>query len=218
MSKFKFWSSPKKTKSESTDLRGLELEILAPDLKGLSKRISQIHDKVVLAATNAAINKAADKIKTKAAKEISNKTGIKPVLKIRKAITIKRSRINTLTATITARSIQNNLIQYAGTSKTKLKAFRKEKGVTATAWGKEKLYKGTFVVRGKSSGKLIVVSRRKGASRDSGWSKSIYGPSVPRSFSKQDINSTLIKHGHEEFHKEFERQVRWRMDKVMRKK
>jgi len=218
MSKLKFWSSPKKTKSKSTDLRGLELELIGPDLKGLSKRISQIHDKVVLAATNAAINKAADKIKTKAAKEISNKTGIKPLLKIRKALTIKRSRINTLTATITARSIQNNLIQYVGTSKTKLKAFRKEKGVTATAWGRTKLYKGTFVVRGKSSGKLIVVSRRKGASRGSGWSKSIYGPSVPRAFSEQHINSTLIKHGHEEFNKEFERQVKWRMDKVMRKK
>jgi len=192
------------------------------DLKGLAKKIGKINEKVVRASANAAINKAASEIKTKAALEISKETDIKPVLKIRKALSIQRSRVGTLTAVVTARSIHNNLIQYAGASKTKLKAFRKEKGVTAKAWGKEKTYKGTFVVRGKNSGKLVVVTRKKSASRsggqwNKGWSRSIYGPSIPKTFSEQKINSILIKHGREEFSKEFERQVRWRMNKIMRK-
>ena len=64
-----------------------------------------------------------------------------------------------------------------------------KKGVSSKVWGKRKIYKGTFIRRGKNSGKELVF-RGKG---DGKGIKALHGASLPREFVRQDMEKIFNK-------------------------
>lgn len=169
------------------------------DYKHLSKDIKE-------KAMVRAINHSATKANTQLVKLISAESGLKQKrirAKIRK---IKAGR-NTLTAILKPTTrLNTNLIEWVTTSQANRWLARKPgkkppKGVTANAWRSRRMYRGTFVIRGKFSGKPIVL-KRKGKK-----TSTVYGPAVWsefRHYSRQEASKAVDKY----FNKEFERQVK----------
>ena len=85
-----------------------------------------------------------------------------------------------------------------------------KQGVSSKVWGKRKIYKGTFIRRGKNSGKELVF-RRKG---DGKGIKAIHGASLPREFVRQDMEKIFNKKIKTRFPILFKRAVEFQMMKA----
>jgi len=190
----------------------MTLEIsIKHDLKRLRKRLSSLSDKVVVNITNQALNAAGKKMLTKSSRLVRDASGI-AIGKVKKNVKLRRSNRSQLRVIITAsRRKSNNLIEFVVPSKVKVGAFKKKAGVAAKGFGrkKAKIHKGTFIVRGRNSGKLIVVSRKSGSTgnRKSSWSKTIYGPNIQKIFIKDKNSKATLDAGLDVFGVEFKRQA-----------
>jgi len=189
----------------------MTLEIsIKHDLKRLRKRLSSLSDKVVVNITNQSLNAAGKKMLTKSSGLVRDASGI-AIGKVKKNVKLRRSNRSQLRVIITAsRRKSNNLIEFVAPSKVKVGAFKKKAGVAAKGFGRKKasIHKGTFIVRGRNSGKLIVVSRKSGASnRERGWSKTIYGPNIQKIFIKDKNSKATVEAGLDVFGVEFKRQA-----------
>ena len=69
-------------------------------------------------------------------------------------------------------------------------ARQTKKGVSAKAWGKRKLYKHAFIGSGRNSGKQLVFGKTRGNPKKL---KALHGPSLPREFHRQDMESLFNK-------------------------
>jgi len=184
------------------------------DLKRLRKQLRTLPDKAVKPTTNRALNRAGKKVHTEAVREISKRTGIKPQRKVRNVIKLTRSSFRTLRAKVTAFRYAPNLIEFVAPSKRVPGAFKKKKGVTAKAWGQKKEYKGTFIGRGRNSGKALVFKR---TSDKSAPIRTVSGPSVRRTFIERTVNKMLRSVGRETFIKEFRSDAEYRIHKHLNK-
>jgi hypothetical protein len=69
-------------------------------------------------------------------------------------------------------------------------ARQTKKGVSTKAWGKRKLYKHAFIGSGRNSGKQLVFGKTRGNPKKL---KALHGPSLPREFHRQDMESLFNK-------------------------
>ena len=82
--------------------------------------------------------------------------------------------------TIRIKSRYLNLIEFG--------ARQTKKGVSAKAWGNRKLYKHAFMGSGRNSGKRLVFGKTRGKKL-----KALHGPSLPREFERQNMESLFNK-------------------------
>ena len=118
------------------------------------------------------------------------------------------TRLNTNLIEWVTKSEQNKWLKRTKTRRGKAKLL--PKGVTSKAWNRPHLYPGSFVIKGKYSGKPVVISRRNNQRK--GWSRTLYGPAVWTEFSRysrDEARKAVNKH----FNKEFERQIKLLVDK-----
>lgn len=146
-------------------------------------------------AAVAALNRTATTARAVAAREISKETSL-PVNEVRKRVPLIRANKATLTAQIKAEPYAPNLIRY-GARETK-------QGVSAKAWGKRKIYRGTFI-----GNKGRTVFTRVGKSRLP--IKAVFGPSVRREFIRDHTLSAIKRTVADRFPIEFNRAMRARL-------
>ena len=177
------------------------------DIAALTKDLKAIKQSAVPKATVQALNRTGRGTKTDAVREVSKKTGIKqkdvrskidgPSDKFKHQAT-KLKQFATVDA---SEGRASNQINFVSPSLRKpnhfndrkiLKSGRrgkyKAKGVKARAWGKTKTYDGTFIGKGKGSGKYLVFARK---SSNRTPLKSITGPSIRVEFKAKPMQAKL---------------------------
>ena len=185
------------------------------DIKGATRYLNKVQRKVVPKAVSHALNKTASEIKTISAREIQQQTKLKQAY-IKKRISIKRSNRNRLEAVVIGHRGAPNLIEWVNKSQQRVGGISKRSkrykqgGVSAKAWGKNKVYHGSFVGRGRSSGKLLVLTR-KGAGNSV---KALYGPSVRRTFLQDRIERVQQREARRRFIKHFKRDMAYYLSRV----
>jgi hypothetical protein len=143
-------------------------------------------------AAATALNRVGTTAHAVAAREISQVTGLK-VSEVKRYVPLAKADRNTLTATLSAKPWAPNLIHFS--------ARQTRRGVSANAWRKRKVYKGTFIAN-----KGRTVFKRVGKLRLP--IEPVHGPSVPREFVKQHTLDAIRKTVGERFPIEFERALK----------
>ena len=176
------------------------------DFRQASKMFRSLPGLTETAATTA-LNKTITSVKWKATKIIAAKTGLKQKT-IRARLIIRKAIRNRLIAEVKANPRKiTNLIEFVSAAKSKPGAFRKKPGVTAKVWARKKEYKGTFIGRGKNSGKLLVF---KSGENQSGKRSSVAvrGPSIPMTFLTKEVEKVMVDVAGSEWRKHFDVQMR----------
>ena len=168
---------------------------ITSELKKLERDIGAIDKRVLPKARAQAINKTGPSVETAIIKKVSQDTKIKQK-DIRSAVKPRRFRASIQRPYFIINfedAKAGNLINFVPPSKRNHQFFRKRtkkgfkyKGVSANAWGNRKTYRGTFIGRGRGSGKLLVF-KREGRGLDVVW-----GPSPKQTFNKPE-NILLMK-------------------------
>jgi len=182
-----------------------ELDIRA-DFKRTRKALRFLEREAVDKAAARSINRAANKVAGTARREIAKKIGLpQKVFKRQVFIAIKANRFR-LIGMVRATGKHLNLIEFVTPARKAAGSFRKKSGVVAKAYRQRKTYKGTFIGRGKKSGKLLVFIR-EGEGRLP--VRGVYGPSVPKTFIQKEIERAMRRDAGITFNKEFERNIRF---------
>lgn len=180
-----------------------------------TKMLNIVERSVIPKATVNALNKTANSTKGKAVKAIAAPTGLKQKY-ISGKLDVTRASKSRLVARVSARKGAPNIIEWVNKRSQKLgrpgkrtKRFR-DGGVTAKAWGKTKVYRGSFVGSGRSSGKpLVYVRQGKG-----GKLKALRGPSIPRTFIEATVLKVMTGHATTFFVKRFDESVRYYLSRL----
>ena len=90
-------------------------------------------------------------------------------------------------------------------------ARQTKKGVSAKVWGKRRVYKHAFIGSGRNSGKQLVFGKTRG---DPKKLKALHGPSLPREFERQNMESLFNKKRKKRFPILFKRAVEFQMLKA----
>lgn len=176
------------------------------DVKRLTKHLRGVQREAIPRATARALNTTARQVQSQAVKALSKKTGLKQK-DIRVAMSRKKASWRNLLSAVIATGRAVNLIRFVTPAKRHSRAFLKRDGVIAKAWGKKKLYKGTFIGnRGRT------VFARKGKERLP--IKAIHGPSIPREMARPVIDRLLKKTIRKKFPINFERDMKFYLSRI----
>lgn len=177
------------------------------DIAALTKELKQVKESAIPKATVQALNRTGTGTKTDAVRELSRITGIKQK-DVRPKIDGPSDKFkhkatkNKMMATVdSSEGRASNLINFVSPSLRKpnhfnqrkvLKSGRrgkyKAKGVKARAWRNSKTYDGTFIGKGKDSGKYLVFARTSSSRTPI---KSISGPSIRNEFKSAPVQAKL---------------------------
>ncbi len=183
---------------------------IEPDFREVEKMLKDVPAKIIPKAASTAINRTAKKVRTVARRDVAKRMGLKQK-DVKASFKLQKSTQFTLTATITATGKPINLIKFVSPGRRNPNASRKKAGVKAKAWGKQKIYPGTFIGDAQTSGAPRVF-KRTGAGRLP--IKAVFGPSVPSVFVDDAVERGLRKKATEEFRKEFDRDLARRLAKL----
>ena len=150
------------------------------DARKLSKLLTKRQRKDIPRILTQALNRTATQVQSGAVKSVAKETGLKQK-DVKAAFKRTKANFRRLTATVAASGRHLNLARFA--------ARQTRRGVTAKAWGKRKLYRGTFI--GNTGRTVFVRSKRKGGIRG------VWGPSIPRTMlqraTRDAINDVVKK-------------------------
>ena len=150
-------------------------------IKQAMKNVKFVHQQYIPKALVPALNKVGAEVATQAKTELGNATGLK-VGVVAKKIGKDKARRGDEKYTIRIKSRYLNLIEFG--------ARQTKKGVSAKAWGNRKLYKHAFMGSGRNSGKRLVFGKTRGNPKKL---KALHGPSLPREFERQNMESLFNK-------------------------
>ena len=151
------------------------------NFKKALRDIGNVPRKYVQKAMVTALNKVGAEVVTQAKRELKDATGLKAGT-VGKKIAKDKARRGDETYTINIKSRYKNVIEFG--------ARQTKKGVSAKVWGKRRVYKGAFIGSGKNSGKQLVFGKTRGNPKKL---KALHGPSLPREFHRQDMESLFNK-------------------------
>lgn len=160
-------------------------------------RETQGEQRKVRLAASRAINRAADTGATTGARTISSKTKLK-VREVRTRISVRGSRPDYLIAEIEAHPYSPNLARF--------RATQNRKGVAASAWERRKVYMHAFIH--PRTGKVVTRTTDKRTPL-----KGLRGPSVPRTFMRDDVLKEIESKVVARFISEFDRDLTRRLSK-----
>jgi hypothetical protein len=164
----------------------LQVDVRA-DVEAAEKSLFNYERRVIPKATARALNTTARNVKTQGQRDIAKITGLK-VGEVGKEIWLSRATWGRLVAIVNSRRRAFNLIRFVAPSKRAIGAFIKAKGVKANPWRRSKVFDGTFIIRGETHGRLVVVAR---TSSNRYPLKGIYGPSIHIEFNRPAMRRAL---------------------------
>ena len=152
-----------------------------------------LRDKVIVGS----LNDTAKKAKSIAVRTIAKEMGV-PAKRIRGNLHVWRASRMRLLARLWGDGLPLPLIDF--------KARQTRKGVTATAYGKRRVYKRAFIA---TMGSHRGVFTRKGRARTP--VKELWGPGVPGTFADRVNQRAMTKAIKETFPKAFQRRLRYQL-------
>ena len=177
------------------------------DIKKLTKKLGILDPKVVRKATSSALNKTGSTIRAKAKRRIARLTGIKQAALNTKKIGGKpgiwfdKARSNKLVAEVGARGGARNLVHFA--------ARATRAGISAAAWGRRKIYRGTFLA---NQGRTVF--KRTGKARLP--IEPVWGPSISRTWLNAKLTAVYKRVARRRFSEVFPRELRFFANKASR--
>lgn len=183
------------------------------NLKNIERGLSEAQRKVIPAAANSAINRTARAMRTVAVKSVRKQIGARAKT-VRDAIKLERSTRRTLTAKLQFSKTPINLIEYLPKGKRVVGAFDSKPGVVARTPTKT-TYRRTFIALGPRSNKLQVFRR---LTADRGPLIAVAGPSPFARLKSRSTRRLLDKKGKEVFQGLLERDLKFRLAKLDKKK
>ena len=172
------------------------------NFKKALRDIGNVPRKYVQKAMVTALNKVGAEVVTQAKRELKDATGLK-VGVVAKGLKKDKARRGDETCTIRIKSRYLNVIEFG--------ARQTKKGVSANAWGKRKVCRGAFIGGGRNSGKQLVFKKLKDNPKRI---EALHGPSLPREFHRQDMESIFKKKIKTRFPILFKRAVEFHMLKA----
>lgn len=179
------------------------------DFKQVSKMFRALPGLTETVATTS-LNKTITTVKGISTKTIAKKTGLKQK-NIRARLVIRKAIRKQLIAEVKANPRKiTNLIEFVSAAKSKPGAFRKKPGVTAKVWARKQEYEGTFIGKGKNSGKVLVfkIGRTQSGKRGA---VAVRGPSIPKTFLTKEVEKVMENVAGKEWRKHFNEQMRWQL-------
>lgn len=168
--------------------------MISMDFSADFKRVERMFKnapKIVEKATVSSLNKTNKNILTLANRLIAKQTGLS-IRDIKKIMRTNKAKKNSLMASITSAGKELNLIRF--------KPRKTRRGVSATAWGKRKLYKGAFIA---NNGRTVFIRTSKNRLPI----KPVFGPSIPKTMRKQAITMALRLKTNEQWPKNFNKDL-----------
>lgn len=164
------------------------------DIAAARRQCRDKERQINLAAARA-INRALESGRSVATKEISRNTGIKPQRAIRDRLHVHRAYPDKLIGEIGVERWTPNLSRF--------NARQTKRGVTASAWGKRKTYKGTFL---GNAGRTVF--KRTGKARNP--IRPVWGPRLAKAFVEKQVRKALDLVARSRFVTEFRREIKRR--------
>jgi len=173
------------------------------EIESAARELNRLQRKAIPAATKGALNKTATQVRTVVKRDIAKTVGL-PQKTIAPSFKIFKSSTQSLRATVQASGKALNLIRF--------KAKQTRKGVAAKAWGKRKLYPGTFIA---NKGRTVFKRSRVRGSRVSRLPiEAVHGPSVPREFIRARVQRAMQQVVSTKFPQIFRNQIEYRLSKL----
>ena len=159
--------------------------------------MTTIERSVVPQATARALNRTAAEARTQVVRKLASQTGLKQK-SIREKLIVVRARRSSLVAELQVSGRPLNLLRFG--------ARQTKRGVSAKAWGKRRVYPGTFLGnRGRT------VFKRVGGKRLP--IKPVWGPSIPREFIRNQLDRTIGRVVRERFPVHFRQNMAFLLSK-----
>ncbi len=152
----------------------MKIDIKA-DVAAARRQLYSWQHSVIPKATAAALNRTGDHANTLTVRDLSDISGLKQK-DVRAAMRRVRAKWGNLEYRLAALGRALNLIRFG--------ARQTKKGVSASAWGKRKIYKSTFIA---NQGRTVFV--REGKARLP--IRAVHGPSLPREFGRAQFMNNL---------------------------
>lgn len=170
------------------------------DIASVRRQFGELGPQIELAAARA-INRAISSARTVAVRDLSKSTGIRPQAAIRDRLPIKQANARRLAAEIQVHAYTPNLARFA--------ARQTKHGVSAAAWGKRKIYRGTFLGnQGRTVFKRVGKERLPIAP--------VHGPRMAKEFIKPAVTKAMNKVAGERWRKELNHELARRAKMVRR--
>lgn len=186
------------------------------DISGAQRKLFNMENGVVRQAAARAINRTMSQVNTGAVRELKDEIGQTTGLTstgIKKSIRVVKATRRNLYGSLTPSGRALPLIGF-GARQTKA-------GVTAKSWGKRKTYKGAFIAKMPSGHKGVFhrvagkyAKNRKNHTKHSMAIEEMYGPSLPKEFSKQKILASMKRIARTVWPKQFERELKYRLSRL----
>lgn len=174
----------------------MKIDIKA-DVAAARRRLTGLQRNVIPQATTRALNRTGDHANTLTVRDLAKVTGLKQK-DVRAALQRVRANFSNLTYRLTALGRALNLIRFA--------ARQTKKGVSASAWGKRKIYRGTFIA---NQGRTVFVRTSEARLPI----KAVHGPSLPREFGRAEFMANLRTAVTTKWRAEFQAQLNYYLNK-----
>jgi len=175
------------------------------DVSAAQRKLFNMENTVVQQAAARAINRTLSQVKMGAVRELKDEIGSTTGLSsagLRKSIKERKATRYRLRGELIPSGRAIPLIRFG--------ARQVKQGVTAKAWGKRKLYKGTFVAKMPSGHKGVY--KRTGNKRLP--IKEMYGPALPKEFAKDKIVSSMTRIARTAWPRNFNRELKYRLSRL----
>jgi len=153
----------------------------------------QVHD-----AARRAINRTAQQVNTIAVRQLAKETGVKQS-KIRELLRIFAANFTSLAATIRVTPRTFNIASF--------NAKQTKRGVSSSAWGKRKLYRGGFLIQGGETAMIRTGPKRLPI-------RPLYGPRVHGEFVRNVVNDAMVSTTTTRFPINFAQQLRFALGRI----
>lgn len=167
------------------------------DVAAARRRLTRTQREVLPKATARALNRTGDFANTRSVRDLAKATGLKQK-DVRAALIRTRATWNRLTYLIASIGKALNLIRF--------NARQAKAGVSASAWGVRKIYRGTFIA---NQGRTVF--KREGTARLP--IKPVYGPSLPREFGRAEFAARLREAVQAKWRDEFAHQLNYYLNR-----
>lgn len=203
--------------------------IVKLDVKGDVSRVmaalNGVQKKVVEPAASKAINDTLTSVRAESASDLRAAINVRTVGAVKKALTIVRARQSNLHGEILAKQqFKWNAADFMKRAPTLPKKGRQKGGITFYEHNKTTQVPSGFLVRGRYSGKIVAIMRRKTVGRskiegkwkwNAGWARSIYATHyLPEEFLQSRIVESMQRTAGIKFKERFDHEMKYRLEKL----
>ena len=173
------------------------------DIKQATRQLQRFERVIIPKAISRSVNTTMTNTVTAVNRYMAKETGLK--IKEIKHIQFRiKSTPKTQFAVLISRKRPYNLRRFVSKARLKIGGFDKNRGVIANPWKKRRLFPGTFIIKGRTHGQLIVVVR---TGRTRSGLRGVYGPSIHAEIQRPKAQALIKKTVRDRFRINFARDL-----------